>query len=248
MRLPQELADSIIDHIGIIYTQSSDIDDPTHLHESQCAKGDLKSLALVSRACNHRARSHLFAECRVDSQGSLEKFKHCSDTLLRYTRTLTVNQHGYYSIKIFPLLSRLVSSQLVTMTLLLRPVPKELPETLKSSFPNPRSVVFGDSLFSRSTLVNSIGALERLDMLHIQNCYPMPPTEDEKIPSLPPLNGQLSILDFNVFTINELSQIPLRLRSLRYASIGLPAENKLINAWAESLENLEVSMFVDWGA
>lgn len=226
MRLPQELVDSIIDHVGITSAQSSDKHNPTHPHESQSAKDLLKSFALTSRACNHRARSHLFAKRRLTTNVLSTGLN--SARIRSFGTLVTVNQHVCCQIKILPLLSRIASSQLVTMTLLLPSVPKELPETLRSSFPNICSLAFYHSLFDRSTLVNSIGPLEHLDMLHIQGCYLMPPTEDEEIPSLPPLKGQLSILDFN--PIDEFSRIPLLLRSLRYASIGLPPEDKLINA------------------
>ena len=89
MRIPQELVDAIPSRIGAKYTHSSVVGELFHCPGRQCDIAELKSLASVPGACNHRARSHLFANCKVTNANprSFEHFEQCPDVLLGCTRT-----------------------------------------------------------------------------------------------------------------------------------------------------------------
>lgn len=245
MRLPQELVDAIIDCIGIPHGQ---VFAENGASKSRRARSDLKSLALVSRACNHRARSHLFATQTVYIHNSLDSFDRCPDVLLGYTRTLTIFQSCKVPLKALLILRRFVSSPLISISLILLHFPEELPEMLKLSFPNVRRIAVLSSLLSPSALLNLLSTLECVGEVRLRGCrLNRPIKRDDNLPSLPPLHGRLSISDPHSTITGPLSTIPLPLRSLTYTSRAFPPEKEIINACAGSLENLEVRMFVDWG-
>jgi hypothetical protein len=194
MRLPQELVDAIIDCIGIPYAQASENGD-SHLPKYQSGEDGLKSLALVSGACNHRVRSHLFANYRVCTRDSLKRFDRCPDVLLGYACTLTIFQYDEDPAKILTVIRRFASSPLVFITLCLLHFPEELAEMFKSSFPNVRRIdVLVSSLYS-STLLNLVSTLERVDEPCLRRCEVVWATEGDSLPSLPPLHGRLIISD-----------------------------------------------------
>lgn len=250
MRLPQELVDAIIDCFGIPYAQAATEKGDSHPPGSQGGGDDLKSLALVSRACNHRARSHLFANYRIYTLDSIKRLDQYPDLLLGYARTLTIAQcyRTPASTTFLPILRRFVSSPLVSIAFHFLRVPEELPEILKSSFPNIRRIDVLSSSLSPSVLLNLVGTLERVHDLRLRRCRLSRATEgDNRPPSLPPLRGRLYISDPHSAIVGLLSQIPLPLRSLCYTSRVFPPEKKIIDACSGSLENLEVRILVDLG-
>lgn len=249
MRIPQELIDAVIDCIGAKYTHGSVVSRLFHRLHRQSDAAELTSLAPVSRACNHRVRSHLFASCKVtnvDSQ-SFENFEQCPDVLLGYTRILTI-RYGTNPITILAILRRFASSPLVSIKFFSTYIPEELPEMLKSDLRNVCRVEVAYCTLSPVILINLVGALEHIGGLRLQGCRVTTALErGNNLPSLPPLQGHLSISEtFDSNTTSLLSRVVLPLRSLHHVSRTLPSENNLINACAGSLENLEVKMVVDW--
>jgi len=110
VRVHQELVDAVIDCTGAGCAEKFAVG---QLFQSTTNEGErslLKSLALASRACNHRARSHLFARCNfADSDsGAFDRFRQCPDALLRYTRVLAI-RYGHDSTTILAVLRRFTS-------------------------------------------------------------------------------------------------------------------------------------------
>lgn len=245
MSFPQELVDAVIDCIGVPYAQTNAKIGYSNLPVSQSGRDDLQSLALVSRACNHRVRSHLFAHHRVhNSPCSLDQ---CPDVLLGYARTLTIFECGDPA-DIIPSIRRFTSSPLVSISLRHLNLPQELPEMLKLSFPNIRRIFVRGSMLNPFVLLNLVSTLERVDQLCLMLCTLDLDIEiDKSPPGLPPLHGCLIVDDPYYSVTVLLSRIPLPLRSLRYASRAHTPEQGFINACAGSLENLQVIMLIDWG-
>lgn len=252
MRIPQELVDAVIDCVGATCAGGFVVGQlfQSTIYESE--RTDLKSLALVSRACNHRARSYLFARCSFVSSGprAFERLGQCPDALLKYTRVLgvcyTVNPTATLAT-----LRRFISSPLVSVRFYSACIPVELPQLLRSLFPTVRRVTVVASTLSPAIVLNLISLLEHMSELRLQRCHLSTTLEgDDNLPSLPPLEGRLVLHESDPphsAITSLLSRIPLPLRSLCYKSMGLPSENKLIDACAESLENLEVRMIASCG-
>ena len=119
---------------------------------------------------------------------------------------------------------------------------------VKSTFHNVRHITIGGSKFSPAILLNLISTLEHVSELHLQGCEASPAPEGcDSLPNLPSLRGHLSISDPRTSIINLLSHLHLPLHSLSHASRALPPENKVIDACAASLENLEIRMVINWG-
>lgn len=243
MRLPQELVDAIIDCIGIPYALASS-GKSCYLPERRRGKDCLRLLALVSRACNHRVRSHLFRYFKIRALYSLDQ---CPDALLGYARTLKIVQHYEHPSNALLILRRFISSPLVSITLYLQDFPEELLEMLRSSFPDIRRISVRSSSLTPSVLLNLVSTLERVHVVSLRRCRLNNPTEGDGLPTLPFLHGRLSISDPHFAITGLLGRIPLPLRSLRYVSRAFPPEKKIIDACAVSLENLEVKMLIDWG-
>jgi hypothetical protein len=249
MRIPQELIDAVIDCIGAKYTYGSVVVRLFHHLHRQSEAAELKSLALASRACNHRVRSHLFANCKVTHPGSRspERLEQCPDVLLGYTRILAI-RYDTNPTTVLAILRRFASSPLVSMNLSSMCIPEGLPEMLKSDLRNVCHVEVAYCTLSPVILINLVSALEHIRGLRLQGCTVTAVLEgDDNFPSLPPLQGHLSISESPYSnTTSLLSRVVLPLRSLHHVSRALLSENKLINACAGSLENLEIRMVVDW--
>jgi len=244
MRIPQELVDAIIDCIGADYTKNFVIGRPPHpiTHDSKRVK--LTSLALASRACNHRARSHLFARCEFVNAGprAFERFGHCPDVLLGYVRILTVRDKNPTTV--LATLRRFISSPLVSIRFCRTCIPEELPEMLKSGF-NVHRVAVEDSTLSSITLLNLVSTLERVSELHLLWCRVSATLADDNLPSLPPLQGCLFLSESHPppsAVTNLLSRTSLPLRSLSHMSPRFPPETELIGACAGTLENLQIQI------
>ena len=257
MLLPQDIVDAIIDCIGIPYTQAlaqnSDYS-PLHLFWPRL---QLKRLALLSRACNHRVRSHLFANYRVCIPNSLEGFRSCPDVLVGYICTLIVfqsNKKGANTLPIItlPIITHFASSQLISIIFNLHIFPEELLGMLECSFPNISHIdIECPSLTPPPTLLNLVRALERVKELCLRRCKLDFTMEEDKslqsLSSLLPLHSHLSIIDSDITIISQLSQIPFPLHSLSYTSRDFLLQKELINACARSLEKLEARMVFDCG-
>ena len=252
MRIPQELVDAVIDCIGADGTGNFVVGQLSQSTDRESEREELKSLALVSRACNHRARSHLFARCNVTNPDSrtFKRFGQCPDAILEYTRVLII-RYGGNPATTLATIRRFISSPLVSIRFYTTRIPGELPELLKSLFPNLRRVAVVASTFSPPTALNLISILEHISELRLQGCHLGANLEgDDNLPSLPPLRGRLVLsgsYPSHSAIIGLLSRIPLPLRSLCHKPIGLSSEHKLINACAGSLENLEVRMMASCG-
>ena len=86
------LIDIVIGSIGTRYTYGFVVDRFFHHSHRRSEAAELKSLALASRACNHRVWSHFFASCKVINADSspFEHFERRPDALIGYTRILTI--------------------------------------------------------------------------------------------------------------------------------------------------------------
>ena len=247
MRFPQEIIDAIIDYVGADCAEDFIVGRPFQsINENE--RTELKSLALVSRACNHRARSHLFARCNVVNSdfGTFERFRQCPGAILKYTRALIIRR----SENPISILSRFTSSRLVSIRFHLMQIPEELPKLLKSLFPNVRRVAVVASTLSAVAVLNLIGILEHMSELRLERCHCIDLGGDDSLPTLPPLQGRLILYEPRSphFAITSLlSRIPLPLRSLCYKQIGLPSENKFVDSCAGSLENLELGIVASLG-
>jgi len=159
MRIPQELVDAVIDCICADYTGDFLVGRLSQSTNSEDERAELKALALVSRACNHRARSHLFARCKFINSGSgaLARFGQCPDALLSYTRVLTIGQNPTTTLAV---LRRFISSPLVSIRFHSTSIPGELPELLKSLFSNVCRVAVIASILSPAVVFNLINILE----------------------------------------------------------------------------------------
>jgi len=246
MRIPQELVDAVIDCIGANSTENFVVGRLFQSTISEDERADLKSLALVSGACNHRARSHLFARCNFigSDSGALERFGQCPDAILNYTRVLVI-RYGQNPTAILAILRRFASSPLVSIRLYSTCIPEELPELLKSLFPNVRRVAVVLSTLSAAAALNLISILEHMSELRLQRCQFTALEGNDSLPTLPPLQGRLVLSESHPphsAITSQFSRTPLPLRSLCYTLIGLPPENKLIDTCAGTLETLEVRM------
>lgn len=256
MRIPQELVDAVIDIVGAGYTESFVIGQPLQFpsdHQVE-TRANLLSLALVSKACNHRARSHLFARCNFINAGSLhpECLEQGPGVLLAYTRYLAIVK-DQNPATVHATLRHFISSPLITLALHSVHIPEELPEMLNSVFRTVRHVVVVASTLSPATLLNLVSNLERMSVLGFQRCRLNAALgEDDNFPSLPPLQGRLFLSGSDdspphLTLPSLLSRVHLPLRSLHHTSTALPSDNKLISACAGSLEELDVSVLVNWG-
>jgi len=246
MRIPQELVDAVIDCIGADYTKYFAIGRLFQFVAEDSVRTELKSLALVSRACNHRARSHLFARCKFINSGSgaFERFGQCPDALLSYIRILTI-RFCRDQTAILAVLHCFISSPLVSIRFHSTCIPEDLPALLKSLFPDVRRVTVMASTLSLTIILNLIGILEHTSELWLHRCRFVALEADDNPPNLPPLRGRLVLSEprppHSAIT-GLLSRMPIPLRSLRHNPRGLPSENELIGACAGSLENLEVGV------
>jgi len=252
MLFPQELIDAVIDCIGAQSTFDFAIGSYiSHPYRTGKSADELKSLALASRACNHRARSHLFAKCRVANINprSFDQFEQCPDVLLGYTRVLTVH-YDTTPTTMLAILRRFVSSPLVSVNFYSMRISEGLLEMLKSFLPNVSHIKVVHCTLNPVILINLVSTLDHRSELCLQGCgVTTVLEEDDNLPSLPPLQGRLSISDSRHLYLDPmglLSRVALPLRSLDCTSRIHPSENKLIGACAGSLENLEVKMVVDW--
>ena len=248
IRIPQELIDAVIDRISTKYTYGSVVGRLFHRLHRQSEAAELKSLALVSRACNHRVWSRLVATCKVadaDSR-SFEYFERCPNVLLGYTRILAI-RYDTNPTTILAILRRFASSPLVFVNFSSMCISEGLLEMLKSDLRNVCAEVAYCAL-GPVILINLVSALEHIGGLRFKGCRVTTVLEgDHNLPNLPPLQGHLSISESpDSDTTSLLSRVVLSLRSLHHVSRTLPSENRLINACAGSLENLEVKMVVDW--
>ena len=251
MRIPQELVDAVIDCIGADRAEDFFVGQLFQSAVSEDERAQLKSLALASRACNHRARSYLFARCNVvnSDPGAVEGLGQCPDALLKYIRVLTI-RCGENPATTLATLRRFISSPLVSIRLFSMHVPEELPELLKSLFPNVHRVIVVASMLSAAAALNLVSILEHTSELRLNQCHFTPLGRNDSLPTLPPLQGRLVLSESHPphsAITSLLSRIPLPLRSLSHDFVGLPSENKLIEACGGSLEILEVRMLASLG-
>ena len=251
MRIPQELVDAVIDCAGAdcaVFFVAGRLFQPAI---GEDGRAELESLALVSRACNHRARSHLFARCNIigSDYGAFERFGQCPDAILRYTRVLTI-RYGENPTTILATLRRFISSPLVSIRLYSTRIPEDLPELLKSLFPTVHRVTVVASTLSAAAALNLVRILECMGELRFQRCHFTALEGNVNLPTLPTLRGRLILSESyppHSTMTSLLSRTPLPLRSLCFEPFGLPSENKLIDACAGSLEDLEVRVVASLG-
>jgi len=240
MRVPQEIVDTIIDYFGVPLDQPRN-HDPI-FYRWDLDKSVLNSWALVSKACNHRVRSHLFSHCNIiASPFFLRDFARCPDVLLTYTRFLYVCRPRSLE-EIQSIISRFVSSPLIRVKFVTAPILAGFPSVFGSLLPNVRHVHFEECLFDPIALVKLRGHSD-LREVTVHNCIANGILESigdirAGIPRrLPNGSGDPSEVAGRV-----LRSLP----ALRLESTADQSENELIKTCAKSLQFVEVKTKKDW--
>ena len=240
MRVPQEIVDAIIDYFGV-QLDLLERHDPI-FYRWDLDRSALNSWALVSKACNHRARYYLFSHCKIIATPPfLKTFSECPDILLTYTRFLYVCK-PHTSMDIQPIIARFASSPLIRVTFVSVRILAGSPAVFGSFLPNVRRLRFEGCLFDPIALVELRGHKGLREVI-VDNCY-----ANGIMESVGDIwAGIPRRLPDGIGGVNEVSESVLRpLRALRLVSTADQSENELIKACAKSLQFLEVKTNGDW--
>ena len=143
-------------------------------------------LALASRACNHRVRSHLSANCKTTNAVSwfFERPERWLDALLGYTRTLAI-RYDTNPTTIPVILCRFTLPPLVPMNFLSTCISEGLPKMPESDLHNFYHVTVTYCTPDPFILINLVSAIEHVDGLRLQGCGVTTPSEGhDNLPSL----------------------------------------------------------------
>jgi len=247
MGFPQALVDKVIDCIGQPYVKTNP---PYAFFRRERCNGeghqvDLLSWAQVSKAYNCRVRSYLFSHCRVigiDPLGTLKQHPH---DLLEHTRILEI-LHLSDSEALNAIVCRFNSAPVVHVTLSSVPISVGLPATLRSALGSVTSVSLVGCSYNPVALKKFFGSFGCVNEVHLRNCQTGHPLNGagHVLPELPALERHSWTTDPR----KVLQQVVLPVRTLHIESLADRAEDRLIRAWSDSLEHLEVKMSNTWGA
>ena len=240
MPVPQEVVDAIIDCFGV------PLDQP-QCHAPVFYRWDLdnsvlNSLALVSKACNHRVRHYLFSHCKiVVTPPFLQLFAQCPDVILTYTRYLYIYRPRDLE-DVRSIIPRFSSSPLARVTFVSAQVLVGFPTVLGSILPNVGCVQFERCIFDPIALVELRGHTE-LREVAVGGCImggiseSIEDNEARASQRLPDGRGNAE---------SVAGYVLRSLRALRLESTAESSENELVRACAESLEFIEIATKEDW--
>ena len=240
MPVPQEIVDAIIDCFGAPLDQPR-CHNPI-FYRWDLDKSVLNSLALVSRACNHRVRYYLFSHCKVVATPSfLRLFAQCPDVLLAYTRYLYIYRPCNLG-DIQSIISRFSSSPIARVEFVSAQILAGFPTVFGSFLPKAGCVQFERCLFDPIALVG-LRSLPELREVAVGGCIVKGVLESVKdiearAPQRLP-DGRGDVEDILGYLVRSL-------RALSFESTTNPLENELVESWAESLEFIEIRTRVDW--
>jgi len=246
MRFPQTLVDRIIDCIGQPYVKTN----PPYAFfrrercNTESYQVDLLSWARASKACNCRVRSYLFSHCRVIGIDPLRTLKQHPYVLLGHTRILEI-LHLSDLEALNAIVFRFNSAPVVHVTLTSVPISVGLPGTLRSALGSVTSISLVGCSYDPVALKKLVGSFGYIDEIHLRNCQMGHPLNGagRVLPELPALKRQSWTTDPR----RVLQRVVLPVRTLRIESLADRAEDRLIRAWSDSLEHLEVKMSNTWG-
>ena len=240
MPVPQEIVDAIIDCFGVPLDQPQS-HNPV-FYRWDLDKSVLNSLALASKACNHRVRYYLFSHCKIIATPSfLRLFAQCPDVLLTYTRYLYIYRPRNLE-DIQTIISRFTCSPLARVKFVSAQILAGFPTAFGSFLPNAESVQFGRCLFDPIALVGLRGHPE-LREVAVGGCVVRGISEsieddETRAPQRLP-DGKGDADDVVGYLVRSF-------RALSFESTANPLENELVKAWAESLEFIEIKAKEDW--
>ena len=246
MGFPQGLVDRVIDYVGGPYVKTNT---PyaffrRQIHNQESRQLDLLSWARVSKACNCRARSYLFSHCRVIGIDPLTTLKKHPRVLLERTRILEI-LHLSDPEALKAIICRFDSAPVVHVTLSSVPIQVGFPATFASALGNVTSVSLVGCSYNPVALKKFIGDFGSIDEIHLRNCQASHPLNGagSVLPKLPPLERHSWTTDPR----RVLRRVVLPVRTLRIESLADRTEDRLVHAWSDSLEHLEVKMSNTWG-
>ena len=245
MGFPHALVNEVIDYIGKPYIKTN----PPYAffrrqkHNKESRQVDLLSWARVSKGCNRRVRSYLFSHCRVIGIDPLTILKQHPLALVEHTRILEI-LHSSDPEVLGAIVRRFGSAPVVHVTLSFVPIRVGLPAIFASVLGNVTSVSLIGCSYDPVALRKFIGGFGCIDEVHLRNCQTGHPLNGagSVLPKLPPLGRQ----EWTTDPRRVLRRLTLPVRVLRIESLADRAEDRLIHAWSDSLEHLEVKMSNTW--
>lgn len=241
------LVDRVIDCIGRPYVKTNQ---PyaffrRQRHNEESRQADLLSWAQVSKACNRRVRSYLFSHCRVIGIDPLTTLKQHPLVLVEHTRILEF-LHLSDLGALEAIVRRFGSAPVVHVTLSSVPIRVGFPEIFTSALGSVTSISLMGCSYDPVALKKFIGGFGRIDEVHLRNCQTSHPLNGagSVLPKLPPLERYKWRTDPR----RVLRRVILPVRTLRIESLADRGEDRLVHAWSNSLEHLEVKMSNTWGA
>jgi len=246
MGFPHALVNKVIDCIGRPYIKTN----PPYAffrrqrHNEESRQVDLLSWARVSKACNRRVRSYLFSHCRVIGINPLTTLKQHPYILVEHTRILEI-LHLSDLETLEAIVRRFGSAPVVHVTMSSVPIQIGLPAIFTSALGNVTSVSLIGCSYDPVALRRFVGGFGCIDEVHLRNCQTGHPLNaaGSVLPKLPPLKRHKWTTDPR----RVLRRVTLPVRTLRIESLADRAEDRLIHAWSESLEHLDVKMSNTWG-
>ena len=247
MGFPHVLVDTVIDCIGKPYIETS----PPYAffrrqrQNEESRQVDLLSWAQVSKACNRRVRSYLFSHCRVIGIDPLKTLKQHPLVLVERTRILEIIHSSNQEV-LEAIVRRFSSAPVVHVTLSSVPIRVGFPATFALALGKVTSVSLIGCSYDPVALRRFLGGFECIDEVHLRNCQTGHPLNGAGaiLPKLPSLGRH----EWTTDPRKVLRRVTIPVRVLRIESLADRAEDRLIQAWSDSLEHLEVKMSNSWGA
>lgn len=245
MGFPQALVYRVIDYIGKPYIEANP---PYAFFRRQRLKEethqpDLLSWAQVSKACNCRVRSYLFSHCRVIGIDPLKTLRQHPSIVLEPTRILEI-LHLSDSEALEAIVRRFSSAPVAHVTLSSVPIRVGFPAIFALALGDVTSVSLTGCSYDPVALRKFVGGFVRIDEVHLRNCQAGHPLNGagSVLPKLPPLKRY----EWTTDPRRALRRVVLPVRILRIESLADHTEDRLIHAWSDSLEHLEVKMSNTW--
>jgi hypothetical protein len=247
MGFPLALVGRVIDHIGEPHVKAT----PPYAffrrqrYNEESHQADLLSWARVLKACNRGVRSYLFSHCRVIGANPFTTLRQHPYTLLEHTRILEVVYLSDPEM-LNAILCRFNSAPVVHVTLSSVPIRVGFSAVFSSVLGNVTSIDLVGCSYDPAALKELIGGFGSIDEVQLRNCQTGHPLNGagSVLPKLPSLERHSWVTDPR----RVLRQVILPVSTLRIESLANRDEDRLIHAWSDSLERLEVTMSNTWGA